>query len=59
MDRYVPVRPEIFRTGDIVEACVGFVCVPIRDKHYMMTPQLRALTLLNSEDQEVGQILKN
>ncbi|KAF8222859.1 hypothetical protein L208DRAFT_1320145 [Tricholoma matsutake] len=46
--RYNVIDPIKFRIGDIVEAQVSFVVVPLKGKKYKMIIVLRALTLLDS-----------
>lgn len=48
------MEPSIFHTGDIVEASIAFVCVPLKDDRFMMTHQLRALTLLDDSIRKVS-----
>lgn len=47
------MKPSKFRPGDIVEASVAFVAVPIRGQRYIAMPQLRALTLLDNGNHQV------
>jgi hypothetical protein len=44
--------------GDIVEASVAFVAVPIQGKRYIAMPQLRALTLLDNSKCQVRKTLQ-
>jgi len=37
-----------------VEASIAFVCVPLKDERFMMTHQLRALTLLDDNIRKVS-----
>ena len=40
--------------GDIVEATIAFVCIPLKDECFMMTHQLHALTLLDDNIRKVS-----
>jgi hypothetical protein len=42
------VNPQIFRVGDIVEAQVSFIVVPLKDKKYKMIVVLRSIALLDA-----------
>lgn len=37
-----------------MEASIAFICVPLRDERFMMTHQLRALTLLDNSIRKVS-----
>jgi hypothetical protein len=41
--------PNAFQTGDIVEITIAFVALPVWGGRYIMVPQLRALTLLDTK----------
>ncbi|RDB26092.1 hypothetical protein Hypma_006902 [Hypsizygus marmoreus] len=45
---YLPSSPAAFKVGDIVEAQISFLAVPIRDETVKMIIKLRALTMLSS-----------
>ena len=45
--RYHVIEPLKFRTGDIVEAQVSFVAVPLKEKKFKLIIVMRALTLLD------------
>jgi hypothetical protein len=47
------VNPQIFRVGDIVEAQVSFIAVPLKDKKYKMIVVLRSIALLNPSFSQV------
>jgi len=47
------VNPQIFRVGDIVEAQVSFIAVPLKDKKYKMIVVLRSIALLNGTFSQV------
>lgn len=47
------VNPQIFRVGDIVEAQVSFIAVPLKDKKYKMITVLRSIALLDSTFSQV------
>lgn len=38
--------PQAFRIGDVVEAQVSFVVIPLRDNKFRMITILRAITLI-------------
>jgi len=50
----IDMEPSTFHTGDIVEASIEFVCIPLKDNHFMMTHQLRALTFLDDSIHKVS-----
>jgi hypothetical protein len=43
---YIKVAPSIFEVGDLVEATISFIVLPIKDERYIIIPQLQVLTLL-------------
>jgi hypothetical protein len=47
-------KPASFRVGDIVEAQVSFVVVPLKDNKYKMVITLRALAILNASVTQVS-----
>jgi hypothetical protein len=51
--RYRNIKPSEFQVGDMVEASLAFVAVPIRGGRYIAMPQLRALTLLDNSKCQV------
>ncbi|KAH6911642.1 hypothetical protein BKA70DRAFT_1423401 [Coprinopsis sp. MPI-PUGE-AT-0042] len=57
-ERYLRVSPSIFRIGDIVEAALAFVCVPLKNGRMKAVITLRALALLNQEDRDNAAILR-
>ena len=54
INRYDTVNPIKFRSGDIVEAQVSFVCVPLKDAKYKMLVVLRALTIQDTSPLRVS-----
>jgi hypothetical protein len=52
-DRFVTANPASFRVGDVVEAQISFVLVPIRDNKFTLKLVLRALSLLDSNQTKV------
>jgi hypothetical protein len=52
--RFFAVDPRQFRVGDIVEAQVTFVAVPIRNNKFKMISQLRCLALLDGTFTDVS-----
>jgi hypothetical protein len=50
------VDPTVFRNGDIVEAQVSFVGVPLKENKVKFMTVLRALALLDCEDSTVSVI---
>ena len=52
-NRYNKINPNKIRVGDIVEAQVSFVTVPVRDKRYKLLVVLRAITLLDCQPLKV------
>ncbi|KAH6896343.1 hypothetical protein BKA70DRAFT_1116397, partial [Coprinopsis sp. MPI-PUGE-AT-0042] len=55
---YIRVSPSIFRIGDIVEAALAFVCVPLRNGKTKAVVTLKALVMLNQEDRDNAAILR-
>ena len=53
MNRYIPIKPVKFQIGDIVEAQVSIIAVPIRDKKMKTVMILRGLTLLDGSFSQV------
>ncbi|KAH6874666.1 hypothetical protein BKA70DRAFT_1449332 [Coprinopsis sp. MPI-PUGE-AT-0042] len=56
--RYIRVSPSIFRIGDIVEAALAFVCVPLKNSRTKAVVTLKALVMLNQEDRDNAAILR-
>lgn len=48
------MEPVKFRIGDIVEAQMSFVTIPLRGKQFKMLTILRAITLLDSKPRVVS-----
>jgi hypothetical protein len=48
ISRYSPIAPVLFREGDIVEAQLTLMLVPLKGGQFKMTAVLRCLTLLDS-----------
>ena len=55
-DRMVAFDPAKFRLGDIVEAQLSFMAIPVRNK-YRMRVILRSIALVNNEYSEVSILL--
>lgn len=55
--RYCPGRPSSFRIGDIVEAQLSFVTVPVQANQFKMMLVLRSLALLDSTYSQVSQAI--
>lgn len=53
MNRFCDGNPASFCIGDIVEAQVSFVIVPIQATKFTLKPVLRALTLMDSTQSKV------
>jgi hypothetical protein len=47
--RFEPAAPQIFRVGDLIEAQVSFVVVPLKGKMKKMLTAVRCIALLNSD----------
>ena len=47
------VNPQIFRIGDIVEAQVSFIAVPLKDKKHKMIIVLCSIALLDATFSQV------
>jgi len=47
------VNPQIFRVGDIVEAQVSFIAVPLTDNKHKMIIVLRSIALLDTTFSQV------
>jgi hypothetical protein len=45
--------PDAFHIGDIMETMVAFVGLPVWGESYIIVPQLRVLTLLESKVHQV------
>jgi hypothetical protein len=58
-NRYPPISPAAFREGDIVDAEVTFMLVPIRNDLHKLVAVLRSLTLLDATYTQVSQKAKN
>ncbi|KDR65604.1 hypothetical protein GALMADRAFT_148561 [Galerina marginata CBS 339.88] len=56
---YNEINPLRFRIGDIVEAQVSFISVPMRDRRYKMLTVLRALTVLDMSPLRNAAIARN
>ncbi|KAH6879339.1 hypothetical protein BKA70DRAFT_1127310, partial [Coprinopsis sp. MPI-PUGE-AT-0042] len=52
--RYRPTNPASFRSGDIVEIAFNAVCIPIRNDRHKLYLNLRALSLISTEERLVG-----
>jgi hypothetical protein len=50
----VKAKPALFRVGDIVEAQVSFVVIPLKDNKYKMVITLRALAILDASVTQVS-----
>ena len=48
ISRYSPIPPVLFREGDVVEAQISMMLVPLKGGQFKMTAVLRCLTLLDS-----------
>ena len=48
------VNPQIFRVGDIVEAQVSFIAVPLKDKKHKMIIVMRSIALLDPSFSQVS-----
>jgi hypothetical protein len=51
------VNPQIFRVGDIVEAQVSFIVVPLKDNKHKMIVVLRSIALLDASFSQVRQVI--
>jgi hypothetical protein len=51
--RYLPVTPDTFQVGDVVEVSVSFVAYPLAKDKYMLKLQMRALCMVNNRYREV------
>lgn len=51
------VNPQIFRVGDIVEAQVSFIAVPLKDNKYKMIVVLRSIALLDATFSQVRMVI--
>jgi hypothetical protein len=51
------VNPQIFRVGDIVEAQVSFIAVPLKDSKYKLIVVLRSIALLNANFSQVRTVI--
>jgi hypothetical protein len=52
--RFDEAGPQVFRVGDIVEAQLSFIVVPIKGEGLKMHTVLRSLALLSSQFSRVG-----
>ncbi|KAF8800970.1 hypothetical protein BYT27DRAFT_7227042 [Phlegmacium glaucopus] len=52
------VNPQIFRIGDIVEAQVSFIVVPLKDNKHKMIVVLRSIALLDTRFSKVRTIIR-
>jgi hypothetical protein len=53
MVRFQPCEPQTFRLGDLVQAQLSFVVIPIKGGHRKMLAVLRSLAML---DGNFGQV---
>jgi hypothetical protein len=51
---YEAINPIKFRSGDIVEAQLSFVCVSLKNAKFKMLVVLRALTLMDTSPVRVS-----
>lgn len=51
------VNPQIFRIGDIVEAQVSFIAVPLKNNKYKMIVVLRSIALLDATFSQVRSVI--
>ena len=51
------VNPQIFRVGDIVEAQVSFIAVPLKDNKHKMIVVLRSIALLDATFSQASYLL--
>ena len=51
--RFVPILPVKLQIGDIVEAQISSMVIPLRGREFKITAVLRSLTLL---DEQFGQV---
>jgi hypothetical protein len=56
--RVEAVNPQIFRIGDIVEAQVSFIVVPLKNDKYKMMVVLRSIALLDTYFSQVRTIIR-
>lgn len=52
--RYETIPPQAFRVGDVVEAQVSLVVIPMRAEKCKMLIILRAVTLIEARSSKVG-----
>jgi hypothetical protein len=52
-DRYKTINPIRIRAGDIVEAQVSFVTIPLKGRRFKLLIVLRAITLLDCQPLKV------
>ena len=45
--RYEMAEPQIYRVGDIVEAQISFVAIPLKGQKYKMSPILHSIALID------------
>ena len=55
--RFVTVSPVKFRVGDIVEAQISFIVIPLHGDQYKMSAVLRGLTLMDGTQTSVSEKL--
>jgi hypothetical protein len=56
---YRTINPMRFRIGDIVEAQISFIAIPLKNRQYKMLVVLRAITLIDSKPLTVGNFLSD
>lgn len=54
INRYITIGPQAFRVGDIVEAQLSIVMVPMKAEKHKMINVLRTLTLLEARQKQVS-----
>lgn len=59
MARYVMCEPQSFRLGDIVQAQLSFVVVPMKGDRYQMLSTLRSLALIDGQFGQVESLCGN
>jgi hypothetical protein len=53
-NRFVNTNPSSFRVGDIIEALLTIVVIPVKQQKYQMMLVLRGLTLLDGHHTTVS-----
>ena len=51
--RFIPIAPVKLQIGDIVEAQISFMVIPLRGGEFKITAVLRSLTLLDGQFAQV------